>query len=314
LYTSADIRQEVVRLFSVSNGRRVAISAFVGEGAEAYLPKPAGLELICWPKEGGTNPDVLRRLMKRGAKVSFVDSLHMKLYWSEDLGAVLTSANLSTNALGSGNLKEIGILLPSEQIDIERVIESLKKRPLTGLELRRLDRRHKDYAKRNRRAGQRARISSFEEWYKSPFRPKWKLGWYDSTGTIAKEAKRISKQKYNVSEPKDYLDARRGDYMENDWVLRFNIKKPSAVDWLFVDFMVKVPETEKGYDRKYPFQAIQVWTAKKYPPYPFRIDQVFKHAFADASTAFGLDRIKCSKTCESPKRLLQLISQRFSRR
>lgn len=64
LYSSADVRKAIVELFSLSKGRRVAVVAFVGRGAKACLPKPKGLELFCWPKEGGTNPDVLRDLLK----------------------------------------------------------------------------------------------------------------------------------------------------------------------------------------------------------------------------------------------------------
>jgi phosphatidylserine/phosphatidylglycerophosphate/cardiolipin synthase-like enzyme len=153
LYTSADVREAVVNLFRFSAGRRFAITAFVGEGAEAYLPKPKGLNLICWPKEGGTNPDVLRRLAKRGANVFFADALHMKVYWSEDQGAIITSANLSTYALGSGNLKEIGILLPPRILNVDRLIQTLKIRPMTKSELRDFDRRHKEYAVRNRGLG-----------------------------------------------------------------------------------------------------------------------------------------------------------------
>src|SRR5262245_37865896 len=109
LYTAAEVRSAIVRLFSFSRGRRVAISAFVGDGAEAYLPKPSGIQLICWPKEGGTNPNALRRLMAKGVEVFFCDALHMKVYWAEGRGAVVTSANLSRNALGAGDLKEVGV-------------------------------------------------------------------------------------------------------------------------------------------------------------------------------------------------------------
>lgn len=83
LYTSADVRQTLIRLFADSRKRRVAISAFVGDGAEAYLPKPKGLELYCWPKESGTNPETLRRRKRRGADIFFADALHMKVYWSK---------------------------------------------------------------------------------------------------------------------------------------------------------------------------------------------------------------------------------------
>src|SRR5436309_13786173 len=83
LYTSADVRRAIIDLFSSPARQRVAISAFVGAGAEAYLPRPSGLRLYCWPKAGGTNPNALRRLMKGGVLVFFVDSLHMKLYWAQ---------------------------------------------------------------------------------------------------------------------------------------------------------------------------------------------------------------------------------------
>ena len=105
LYTSGEVRSAIQELFSFSQGRRVAISAFVGEGAGAFLPYPKGIELICWPQPGGTNPTGVRALMTSGVQVKFADRLHMKVYWAEGKGAVVTSANLSTNALGAGNLR-----------------------------------------------------------------------------------------------------------------------------------------------------------------------------------------------------------------
>jgi len=125
LYTSADVRKAIIELFESSKGRRVAITAFVGSGSEAYLRKPEGIELVCWPKAGGTNPDALRKLIKLGVKVSFAKSLHMKIYWTADKGAVITSANLSKNALGAGNLMEIGIFVPSKSVDIDRILKQI---------------------------------------------------------------------------------------------------------------------------------------------------------------------------------------------
>src|SRR6266481_6428051 len=74
LYTSAEVRRAIIEIFSTGIGRRVAISAFVGSGAEAYLPRANGLQLYCWPKEGGTNPVAIRKLLKLGVHVFFVDS------------------------------------------------------------------------------------------------------------------------------------------------------------------------------------------------------------------------------------------------
>jgi hypothetical protein len=101
LYDSESVRNSIIELFEDPRKRRVAVVAFVGEGAEAYLPNPAGLELFCWPKPGNTDPDTLISLMKRGAKVSFVNDLHMKVYWSESNGTILTSANLSTSVFSN---------------------------------------------------------------------------------------------------------------------------------------------------------------------------------------------------------------------
>ena len=103
-------------------GRRVAISAFVGDGARAFIRKPLGVEIICWPRAGGTNPLELNRLKNAGAHISFADRLHMKVYWAAKRGAIVGSANLSTNALGAGGLKEFGVLLPPGSIDIDELI------------------------------------------------------------------------------------------------------------------------------------------------------------------------------------------------
>ena len=313
LYTSADVRKAIVNLFRSSKGRRVAVSAFVGDGAQTCLPKPDGIELVCWPKEGGTNPDVIRRLAKTGVKIMFADALHMKIYWSEDKGAIVTSANLSNNALGSGGLKEIGVWLAPGKLDIDRIIESVEARPLTESELKQLDRRHKEYWVRNRGTiSSKRRTRSFSEWLKLPFKPDWRLGWWDCAGAIAEEAKRISKEEYNVAEPTGFLSVRKEDYEENDWVLIFGIDKPSNVSWLYVNYIVKVDRTEKkAYSPEYPYQVVQVWKLKNYPSPPFRIDKRFKKAFSRAVKDFGPTRIKEMKSFKPPRRLLSLTEKHF---
>src|SRR5215210_4527181 len=127
LSSSKEIKAAIKDIFSVKNQRRVAISAFVGDEANAYLPYPKGIELYCCPKAGGTNPNAIRDLQTRGVEVYFSDSLHMKLYWSKK-GVIITSANLSTYALGSGGLKEIGVLLPASTVNITKIIQSISAR------------------------------------------------------------------------------------------------------------------------------------------------------------------------------------------
>lgn len=310
LYTSTEVRQAIIRLFGSSNRRRVAITAFVGDGAEAYLPKPKGLELICWPKAGGTNPNVLRKLMKRGVAVSFADALHMKVYWSENRGAVITSANLSTNALGSGNLKEVGVLLAPGELDIDRLIQSLTIRPVSGRELRKLDRSHKLHIIRNRtRIKTDSTKDSYGKWYELPSRPEWKLGWWDSIGALASTAKKISKIEYEVDEPDNFIAARYRDYTKGDWILTFKLKKsPTGLDWMFADYVVTIPESdEKAYDPEYPYQAMQIWPGKYYPAPPFKLDKQFQEAFSKAIDEFGSSRIKKLKSSKPPKRFIDLI-------
>jgi len=159
--------------------RRVAITAFVGDGARAFIRNPKGLEIVCWPKAGGTNPLELRRLKKAGARIRFADRLHMKVYWAAKRGVVITSANLSTNALGAGDLKEFGVLLPATSVGIDDVIESLRTRSFNKHEMDRLEREHRKLMARKQRSYRKPEKVSYSEWFELPVRPEWKLGWYD---------------------------------------------------------------------------------------------------------------------------------------
>ena len=71
LYTSAAVRKAIVDLLARPTARRVVVVAFVGDGAEAYLPHPKGLDLVCCPSPSGTNPNTLRLLRSRGVRVFF---------------------------------------------------------------------------------------------------------------------------------------------------------------------------------------------------------------------------------------------------
>ncbi len=122
LYSSEEIRNNIVDLFNNPHNRRIAIDAFVSDGAEAYLPNPSGLEVYCCPEPESTDPDTLIDLIERGAKVYFVDKLHIKVYHCEGIGTIVTSANLSRNALGAGNLLETGVLLSSGDLEIKNLI------------------------------------------------------------------------------------------------------------------------------------------------------------------------------------------------
>jgi len=132
------VRKEVHRIFKSEKGRRVA---FVGKSAEAYLPRPKGIELVCWPHAPGTNPSTIEFLMcKRKADVRFARRLHMKVYWTATQGAVVASANLSTNAYGAGALHEAGVLLASSKVDVDALLDAVKPQKVTATALEKLRR------------------------------------------------------------------------------------------------------------------------------------------------------------------------------
>jgi hypothetical protein len=211
LYDSIAVRKAVVKLFSDPSDRRVAISAFVGDGAEAFLPFPQDIELICWPNPTGSNPSAIRRLLAKGVDVRFSDSLHMKIYWSSRGGAVVTSANLSTNALGAGGLKEVGVRLPPGELNIQRILSALKMRSVTPAELDLLDRERDRYVVRTQMLHPKvSRRDSFPDWYESPMRKRWLLGcWGDPTFVLGEATRDVLKAQHGVKSAHLYLTARK---------------------------------------------------------------------------------------------------------
>jgi len=287
--------------------RRVAIVAFVGDGARAFLPRPKGVEIICWPKAGGTNPDELRKLKQMGARIRFVDGLHMKVYWTSGRGAVITSANLSTNALGSGGLKEIGVILPAGALDIDEIITSLKSRCFNREDMQRLEKATK---KLPPQFWPPPTENNFLEWYSQPEPAPWKLGMWTEYGDSAKKAKEIMQTKYNKKEPEDFISCRKKDYERLDWILSFRLSKKGAIspDWIFVDFVVKVGKREKAHDADYPYQAVQGWSKKHYQPPPFKITKSFRAALQNASRKFGSKSLENMRSTKPPGKLLHMIA------
>lgn len=313
LYTSGAVRSALTALFSNPHRRRVAIAAFVGGGAGAFLPNPKGIELICWPQAGGTNPSAIRELMAAGVQVKFADTLHMKVYWAEGKGVIITSANLSTNALGAGNLHEVGVLLPAEKVDIDRIIATVRPRLVTGMELNRLDKAHKKFHTGKSRLPERSRALSFREWYSSPHSSKWKLFAWTRNYEISRSAKQMSAKTYGVRVPEGSVMCARGECTENDWILCFrtNDRRVWQTEWQYVDFVIKVPKSDKrSYDRKFPYEAVQVKTAKHYPAPPFAVTSEFRRSFNIAAKAFGLSKFSDRGVRRPPAILLENIDRK----
>ena len=80
LYSSAELHDAIKDVLAEpqSHDRRTALVAFVDGAAEAFLPDPEGLEIVCWLQPGSTDALALERLQKRGAKIFKSERLHMK--------------------------------------------------------------------------------------------------------------------------------------------------------------------------------------------------------------------------------------------
>jgi hypothetical protein len=295
LYNCRELANAVKDVLS-TRGRRLVISAYVGEGAQDYLPRPKGATLICWPQAGGTNPNAVSKLLKSGVKVFFADNLHMKLYHGQGRGAVVSSANLTRNGLGGG-LKEIGVRLPPGAIDIDKVLSSIARRKWTLAEHERLVRQTDLFWRRNPPTTKRSpRANSYAHWYLATGRPPWKLGWWDAYGEFSRDDIEWAKTK-GLPEPDDYIPAERTKTYEiGDWVLTFRLSgkekhhRVSDFKWLFIDKVIRDKADRKS---EYPFHAVQLrdWRGQGLRP-PFVCGTDFKRCFAAAATKIRLTPMK----------------------
>lgn len=304
LYTGQEIRKEVQRILARTSERRVAVVAFIGRRAPAHLPKPKGLEVYCWPRAGGTSASAVTTLLKSGASVYFADRMHAKVYWAERSGAVITSANLSDNAFGSGDLHEAGVALASSQLDIERLISSIGASPATPEALEKL--RREEAIERSQRTGRSAKptIPSFEEWYDGRGGLSWKWDYWDSFGGgVSKRARNAVKEIHPDCIPQEYIYCNRGTLKEEDWVLRVKKGRTGILmspEWVYVERVVLVGRNDKVYDPEYPFQAVQARERRHCPAPPFAIDKGFRAALRCASASFGLKNINTQVESRSP--------------
>ena len=276
LYTSAEVRSAIIGLFRDGSGERIAIAAYVGDGADSYLPSPKGLRLICSPTPGATNPDALRLLMSRGTRVEFVDSLHMKVYWAKAKGAVVTSANLSTNAMGVGGLKEAGVLLGPGQFDVEQLLKQLKPRPATGRDLHRLDQEHKRFHSTMGWGAKKSALHSYREWFEARARPRWKIFLYSEEWEgLSEEATKSIQREYGRPLPRDWIWSKHRTVKELDWILCGHISrgKLQKLSWLFADRVFSVQRSDPEYKLGFPNEVVQIHDLKRYPPPPFSANQ-----------------------------------------
>jgi hypothetical protein len=312
LYSSNELHDEIKKVLASPEpgDRRVVLVAFVGGQAEAFLPDPEGLEIVCWLQPGATDALTLGRLERRGAKLFKSEHLHMKVYWSSSKGCVICSANASGNALGGGDQKEAGVWLPPESVNIEQLWSYADPKPIKSGDLKRFaiksEKPQSFYAN-----GSHKKAPNFLEWFlELPGRRDWKLGWWEETGEVARSAKEQARKSYGVKEPEDFVSVKRDQARQGDWFLSFSIPDGRDAYWLYVDFVIAVSRSDKAaYDKDYPFQAVQVNSARHYPRPPFKMDRAFKRAFMGAIKRYGAEKIADLASLVPPMELLNFIAE-----
>lgn len=309
LYTSADVYREISEVMSnpVANDRRVALVAYVGQKAEAFLPDPAGLQIVCSLKAGATDAEVLARFRERGARIYKADRLHMKVYWSRKKGCVITSANASRSAMGSKSQKEVGVRFPAGLVDIDRLWKYASPAIIKKPDLKKLNQE----ADRIFRVGASAAADpavDFSAWRRAKLK-NWKLGGCSEIVDFAESSILKAKQQYGVKEPYDFMNCSKGQYSPHSWVLSFDAEKGTNVGWLYVNFVVKLDRDYEYYEKAFPFQAVQVHKPTECPRPPFLIDTSFRKAFRKALKEYGVDRLDAVQSLTPPEKFLKAIEK-----
>lgn len=286
LSKAGDIRSAIWSILEDGASRRTVMVAFVGAGAEEYLPVPSGLDLICWDKEGCTDPDTIRELRDRNVNVSFAANLHMKVYWSEQRGAVIGSSNLSGNGLGDGGLFEAVAILPPGLVNVEQLKSGLEIRPVTPRLLRSLDKRTRKYRARNkgkmvfRSANPRGRAPTFDQWFLGQDRKIWKLfvfsEYSDDIPQVAAKALRVK----GVSEYEKFWLGTPATSDPYEWLLCIDTNpNGNSIYWSCADFSQAVPEEDPDYDSRFPVVSVQCSRTSVYGTVPFNAGEIkFKRA------------------------------------
>jgi hypothetical protein len=314
-YTSGELRLRIRKLFEnpKASGRRVVIVAYIGVDYATFLPNPKGTEIVCSPTPGATSAEAVQKLIAAGARVWFSDRLHMKVYWAQKIGCLITSANLSDNALGMNGLKEMGILVDADMVDIERLLKEAKAYPVKK-KLEWLRKEGEKVKLAMAKTGRRVLYDpkGYADWYKDgpKVRKTWKLAWWEGDAKPAEAAREFVRKKFDRSEPWDWLNVDKDQIRKGDWLLCFNRTKGQVrgPSWLYVDSVVPVRKSEPAaYEEDFPFQAFQAEEPIRYDAPPFGVGHKFAQALTKAIKKVGVEKVEKSNT--PPRALLDALAK-----
>ena len=138
----------------------------------------------------------------------FSNNLHMKVYWSKARGCVITSANLSTHALGVRELKEAGVWMEPNTVNIDMLVKEAQPYAVTNSRIARLRRDENQYNRAMAGIGKQETDDGFQylDWYglSDAARTAWKLGAYNGDLGIAEAGRKRLKAEYNLDDAVNY--------------------------------------------------------------------------------------------------------------
>lgn len=313
LHTAQAIRTHIREVLSDTDHERNALVAFIGPNPLKWITRPKGLNIYCWPLAGATHPVGIDRLRKQGAKVTFVEELHAKVYHSSR-GTVIGSANLSANAL-QGKLLETAIWLPPGAFSWKSQMAEVRKRKFYAADtqafndrLERLRREHVAFSQRNPRstnleatdAGdivetETTEAPSFSEWLRTPGRSSWQLGGWSFLDSEPTDSLQAFEEEVGTK-PKQYI----GTQSRTGLALRVatlafrytpaNGAAKNSLLWWFPEKMKKSADAEWA---EHPY----VWMASENIPSgcaaPFDIKETrFRNALDKTVREIGYERVE----------------------
>lgn len=305
LYSSLAVKNKVLELMKDDTCKRVIVVAFVGIDAEEYLEKPKGIQLICWPHPGSTNPESLVRLEKLGVKIEFCDRLHMKIYHSSRHGTIVASSNLTNNAFGENGLKEAGVFLNKYEFNIDRIINSLERRKPNEEDFKKLWEAY-DNNINNIRGGKSSRKRKYSEWVEDPIsRKPFKLAVYIETNDEYPDEVINEANKFGLNEPLDSFYCTNVDFNVGDWLLCVQVINKTItgkLSWMFVESKVKL---RKRVEENYCVLQFKLLKNEE----PFQLDSKIIRAIISVCKDLGADEIRT----HAHKQVSNMVLKRISR-
>lgn len=142
------IKEKIVDLFSyhTRHNKRVILINYLDEITPKILPDVFNVNIYCYPQPGNIDPYALENLQKRGAKIYLTNPLNTNIYYVENEGILIGSANYNYTKVVLNcyeNIKDIMVFIKDYScVDMDNIINSLNKEIMDDKDLSKLKEEH----------------------------------------------------------------------------------------------------------------------------------------------------------------------------